>query len=142
MDNYLVLDKHITNKGEDLTKFKEYEGTLIIKQYSGVNSENFVIKKFDGKKIAFAFFKINRIYYVNINGEHIIDYKSFINITQISNIKNENNESSVKLKNSYIGDLIIDNCDTEIFQKALNVMSDYMKNKTSYLSDMMYFIFR
>lgn len=142
-----MLDKHRTNKGEDLTKFKEYEGSLIIKQYSGINSENFVIKKFDGKKLSFSFFKINRIYYVNINGEHIIDYKSFVNIKQISKIDDtdgddENSCGSIKVKNNYIGDFIVKNCDTEIFQKALSVMSEYMRNKTSYMSDIMYFIFR
>ena len=140
--NYLVIDKYKNKRGEDTTELKEHEGKLIIKQYSGINSDNFVIKKYDGKKITFSFFKINGNYYININGEHIIDYKKFVNIQQISKVESDDDKvSSIKLKNAYIGDIIIHNCDPEIFQKALNVMSNYMKNKSSYVSDLMHFVF-
>jgi hypothetical protein len=139
--NYLVIDKHKNKKGEETTEFKEHDGKLIIKQYSGINSDNFVIKKFDGKKISFSFFKLNGIYYISINGEHIIDYKHFINIQQISKLENSD-IPTIKIKNGYIGDMLIYNCDTEIFQKALNVMSKYMKNKHTYFSDFIYFMFK
>ena len=149
--NYLVIDKYNNKKGEETTELKEHEGKLIIKQYSGINSDNFVIKKFDGKKISFSFFKLNGIHYISINGDHIIDYKRFINIQQISKIESDRPTTtpitaitqctSIKVKNSHIGDIIIHNCDPEIFQKALNVMSTYMKNKTNYVSDFMQFMF-
>lgn len=143
--NYLVIDKHKNKRGEETTEFKEHDGKLIIKQYSGINSDNFVIKKFDGKKIAFSFFKLNGIHYISINGDHIIDYKRFVNIQQVSKIEITGNDaattSSIKVKNGYIGDILIHNCDPEIFQKALNVMSKYMKNKTNYVSDFMHFMF-
>jgi hypothetical protein len=137
--NYLVIDKHKNKRGEETTEFKEHDGKLIIKQYAGINSDNFVIKKFDGKKIAFSFFKLNGIHYISINGDHIIDYKRFINIQQVSKLEGES--CSIKVKNGYIGDILIHNCDTEIFQKALNVMSKYMKNKSNYVSDFMHFMF-
>ena len=139
-DDFLKIDHFKDKHGENLTEFKEHEGKLIIKQYSGINSDNFIIKKYDGKKIAFSFFKLNGIYYVNINGDHIIDYRKFVNIQQISKIE-QDNISAVKIKNTYIGDIIINNCDPEIFHKALNVMSNYMKNKSNYVSDLMYFVF-
>ena len=140
--NYLVIDKYKNKRGEDTTELKEHEGKLIIKQYSGINSDNFIIKKYDGKKISFSFFKLNGIYYININGEHIIDYKKFVNIQQISKIEQDDEKvSSIKVKNAYIGDIMIHNCDPEIFQKALSVMSNYMKNKSSYVSDLMHFVF-
>jgi hypothetical protein len=140
--NYLVIDKYKNKRGEDTTELKEHEGKLIIKQYSGINSDNFIIKKYDGKKISFSFFKLNGIYYININGEHIIDYKKFISIQQISKVEHEDDKvSSIKVKNAYIGDILIHNCDPEIFQKALNVMSNYMKNKSNYVSDLMHFVF-
>jgi|LakMenEpi03Aug12_release.lakeMendotaPanAssembly.Ray.scaffolds.fasta_scaffold133307_4 hypothetical protein len=140
--NYLVIDKYKNKRGEDMTELKEHEDKLIIKQYSGINSDNFIIKKYDGKKISFSFFKLNGIYYININGEHIIDYKKFVNIQQISNIDQEDDKiSSIKVKNAYIGDIMIHNCDPEIFQKALSVMSNYMKNKSNYVSDLMHFVF-
>jgi hypothetical protein len=140
--NYLVIDKYKNKRGEDTTELKEHEGQLIIKQYSGINTDNFIIKKYDGKKISFSFFKLNGIYYININGEHIIDYKKFVNIQQISKIESDDDKiSSIKVKNVYIGDIMIHNCDPEIFQKALSVMSNYMKNKSSYVSDLMHFVF-
>jgi hypothetical protein len=139
--NYLVIDKYKNNRGEVGTELKEHEGKLIIKQFSGINSDNFVIKKYDGKRISFSFCKLNGIYYVNINGEHIIDYKKFVNIQQISKVESDDEKSSIKVKNGYIGDLVINNCDPEVFQKALSVMSNYMKNKSSYISDLMSIVF-
>lgn len=138
--NYLVIDKYKNKRGDETTELREHEGKLIIKQYSGINSDNFVIKKFDGKKISFSFFKLNGIYYISINGDHIIDYKKFINIQQISKIE-EKDKQGIKIKNTYIGDIIINNCDPEIFEKALNVMANYMKNKSSYISDLIHFVF-
>ena len=137
IEDYLLIDKMQNKKGDIVTELKECEGKLIIKQYSGINTDNFIIKKADGKKIAFSFFKINGIYYVNINGEHIIDYKRFVNIQQIS--KHDNN--SIKVKNSFIGDIIITNCDVEMFSKSLSTMNKYMKHKTTYYTDFMYFMF-
>jgi hypothetical protein len=148
IENYTLVDKIKNKKGEDTTEFKECDGRLIIKQYSGTNTDNFVIKKMDGKRLNFAFFKINGIYYVNINGEHIIDYRRFISIQQISKLETENEDtdneeksSSIKVKNRYIGDLIIHNCDPEMFQKSLSIMQKHMKNKNSYYNDFMYFMF-
>jgi hypothetical protein len=138
MNEYLLIDKFTDKQGEESTKLEEHDGTLVIKQYSGIKSDNFVIKKFNGNKLAFSFFKLNGIYYVNINGEHILDYKRFINIQQVSKLENE---KGIRIKNVYIGEIIIPNCDTEIFQKALNVMDNYMKNKTSYMSDFIHFLF-
>lgn len=135
--NYLIIDKHKNKRGEDITEFKEHDDKLIIKQYTGINSDNFMIKKFDGKKISFSFFKLNGIHYVSINGDHIIDYKRFINIQQVSKLE----DSTIKVKNGYIGDILIHNCDTEIFTKALNIMDKYMSNKKTYMSDFMYFMF-
>lgn len=141
--DYLVIDKYKNKRGEDTTELKENDGKLIIKQYSGINSDNFVIKKFDGKKLSFSFFKINGIHYISINGDHIIDYKRFINIQQVSKVEidAETQVPTIKIKNGYIGDILIYNCDTEIFQKALNIMSKYMKNKHSYVTDFMHFMF-
>ena len=143
MDNYLVIDKTKNKKGEETTQLKESDGKLIIKQYSGLNSDNFVIKKFDGKQINFSFFKINGIHYININSENIIDYKRFINIQQISKIESisENQIPSIRIDNGYFGKIVIQNCDVEIFSKALSVMHDYMKHKFGYISELMYLIF-
>ena len=142
LEKYTFVEKFKNNRGNDTAEFKDCEGKMIIKQYSGVNSDNFVIKKIDGKRINFSFFKINGIYYVNINGEHIVDYRRFTNIQQISKLENNEDKTySIKIKNSYIGDIIIHNCDPEMFQKSLSVMQRHMKNKNTYYHDFMYFVF-
>lgn len=135
--DYLIINHTNNKKGEDTIVFKENDGELIIKQYSGHNSDNFIIKKFDGKQLSFSFFKINGIHYVNIDNKHIIDYKKFVNIQHISNLEGET--PAIKISNVHVGVLIIHNCDIEIFSKALSVMSNYMKNhKSSYFSQLMY----
>jgi hypothetical protein len=141
LENYTLVDRIKNKRGEDTAEFKECDGRLIIKQYSGINTDNFIIKKSDGKKLNFTFFKINGIYYININGDHIIDYRRFINIQQISKMNTAENIESVILKNAHVGDIIINNCDPEMFQKALSIMSRHMKNKNSYYNDIMYFMF-
>ena len=137
--DYLMIDKIRNRRGEETTELKEHEGKLIIKQYSGIGTDNFIIKKYDGKKISFSFFKINGIQYININGEHIFDYRKFIKIQQVSNIEPEN--TSIKIKNTFIGDFIIHNCDIEMFKKTLDVTNTYMKNHRTYMKDLVYFLF-
>lgn len=149
--NYLVIDK-FKNKAGDQLALKEHNNSMIIKQYSGIGTDNFIIKKYDGKKLSFSFFKLNGIHYININGEHIFDYKKFINIQQISNVgvsppndeelnDKQLNCSKIKIKNAFIGDFIIKDCDIEIFKKALDIMNNYMKNHKTYISDIVYYLF-
>jgi hypothetical protein len=135
---YLIIDNHVGKNG-DITEFKECDGKILIKQFSGLNTDNFIIKKFNGKRLEFSFFKLNGVYYININGCHIIDYKHFINIQHIS--KDDKDEKNVKIKNRSIGDMILIDCDVDIVHKALTVMSDWMKSKQNTFSDFMYYIF-
>jgi hypothetical protein len=132
---YLIIDNHVGKNG-DITEFKECDGKILIKQFSGLNTDNFIIKKFNGKRLEFSFFKLNGVYYININGCHIIDYKHFIDIQHISK-----DESNVKIKNRSIGDMILIDCDVDIVHKSLTVMSDWMKSKQNTFNDFMYYIF-
>ena len=132
---YLIIDNHVGKNG-DITEFKECDGKILIKQFSGLNTDNFIIKKFNGKRLEFSFFKLNGVYYININGCHIIDYKHFIDILHISK-----DESNVKIKNRSIGDMILIDCDVDIVHKSLTVMSDWMKSKQNTFNDFMYYIF-
>ena len=81
MDEYLIIDTGVTSSGDTISKIRSFDdnGKIFIKQYSGVNTDNFVISKADGKKVSFSFFTTNGIYYINLNGEHIMDYNKFIN---------------------------------------------------------------
>ena len=132
---FLIIDNHNSKNG-DVTEFKESDGKIIVKQFSGTNTENFIIKKFNGKRLEFSFFKLNNIYYININGHHIIDYKHFINIQHITKI-----EEDVKIKNPYIGEILLKDCDIDIVHRALTIMSDWIKSKQNTINDIMYYIF-
>jgi hypothetical protein len=132
---FLIIDTHESKNG-NVTEFKESDGKMLIRHFSGTNTDNFTIKKFNGKRLDFCFFKLNGIYYININGCHIIDYKNFIHIQHISQ-----KEQNVSIKNPYIGEIILINCDVDIVHKALTIMSDWIKSKQTMFNDIMYFIF-
>lgn len=141
MDDYLIIDTKITTNGHisQIQSFEKNETTkLTIKQYSGINTDNFIIYSNNGKKISFGFFSINGIYYINLNGEHIIDYYKFI---QIKKISYDSNENCLKISNNQLGDIYIPNCDTDVFAKALSEMNRWMKNKYSMMSSLYYLIF-
>ena len=133
---YLIIDNHLSKNGNVTTEFKESDGKLLVKQFSGTNTDNFIIKKFNNKRLEFSFFKLNGIYYININSFHIIDYKRFINIEHITK-----EDENVRIKNPFIGDILLLNCDVDIVYKALRIMADWMKNKKSIFRDFLYFLF-
>jgi len=140
MDEYLIIDTGVTSSGDTISKIRSFDdnGKIFIKQYSGVNTDNFVISKADGKKVSFSFFTTNGIYYINLNGEHIMDYNKFINIKKFSYNTTEN---YLKISNNHFGDIYVHNCDVDIFKKALIEMASWMKNKTSFVSNLLYYIF-
>jgi len=140
MDDYLIIDTSLNNAGETISKIQSFDdnGKIFIKQYSGVNTDNFIISKKCGKKISFSFFVMNGIYYINLNGEHIMDYNKFIDIKKFSYNQHENR---LKITNRHFGDIFIHNCDVDIFKKALSEMNIWMKNKRSIISNLLYYIF-
>ena len=71
----------------------------------------------------------------------MIDYKKFIHIHYVSSATDEQLGDGIKFKNIFMGDVFIPNCEVDIFQKALDVMSEWMKKKTSWFKDLIYFIF-
>lgn len=99
-------------------------------------SDKFVVSTPE-KKLEFTFFKANGIYFVNINNMHIIDYKQFC---KVKNITQMNNGKDITLS---IGTstLLLKDCDVQMIQKALIVMSDFMKTKSSLYKDLMYVLF-
>jgi hypothetical protein len=134
--DFTIVDNYATPRGDIVTEFKECDGRILVKHFSGVNSENFVIKKINGKQLQFSFIKLHGVYYININGHHIIDYKKFLHIQSISNIQDD-----VKINNMYIGEILLLNCDAEIVYKALTVMKSWIKKKSWWLEDLLYYVF-
>jgi len=126
----------VVNSDDSRTEFTTSDGKIIVKQFSGIGTENFIIKKYNGKSISFSFFKLNGIYYVNVNGVHVMDYHKFIHI-----ISMHQTETGVTIKNGYVGEMYIDNCDMSIMHKALETMAKWSAQKRSIWRDIVYYIF-
>jgi hypothetical protein len=135
-EDFLIVDNKKINDTE-ITNTKEKLGEITFKQYSGLNTENFLFRKSNDKTLHISLFKLNGINYININGEHIIDYKRFKNIQYIS----QNDDDTITIKNSYIGQLKIKKCDVEMFKNALFILSEWMKKKSSFFGDLLYYLF-
>lgn len=133
-DEFILIDNHNIN-GDIICEFKQLDGKILIKHFIGTNTDNFVLKKGNGNMFKFSFFKINGIYYININGCHIIDYKKFTNIQQIAQ---EN--KTVKIRNKNFGEIIIENCEIDLIKRGLIVMDEFIKNKTSFWKDLFNYI--
>ena len=50
-------------------------------------------------------------------------------------------DQNVSIKNSFIGEFILLDCDVDMIYKALTVMSDWIKTKKSIFNDLVYYIF-
>ena len=141
LNEYLFIDTKITDSGDVLSEIQStydlYNTKLTIKQYYGINTDNFIISKDNGKNLKFGIFTINGIYYINLNGEHIIDYYKFIQLKKVSYNENDN---ILKISNKYLEDIHIHNCDIDVFRKALSEMNAWMKNKKSFISNIIYYI--
>lgn len=133
-ENFLIVNNQKI-ENNNITNIKEKVGDIILKQYSGLNTENFLFRK-GNSKLQISLFKLNGIYYININGEHIIDYKRFKHIQCMSQV-----DENVIIKNYYFGQLKISNCDIELFKHSLFVLAEWMKKKTSYFSEFLYYLF-
>lgn len=136
--DFVVVDTHKRgNPRSETIQIKEVDGNIIVKQFSGVNCENFVIKSTTTpKQLAFSFSKLNGIYYINLNGVHFFDYKKFIHIISI-----QQKGSSVKIKNVYFGDIYLDNTDVNVVYKSLEIMAKWILKQKTFLGDIWYFLF-
>lgn len=136
MNGFSYIDTSINNIYE-LTDTDDNK--IIIKHYSGINTDNYEIKRVNDNemKLWFTFSKINNIIYVIINNEHMIEYKKFIRIEQISAI----NEYDTKIRIRDIGDIKLKNCTSDMVKKALEIMEGYYSKRRSYIRDLMDIIF-
>lgn len=127
-----------THKNGEVIQMKDYddESRILIKYFTGLNTNNWILKKYNGHRIEFSFFKINGILYINLNNYHIIDYRKFIKLSSIIQ-----KEETVIIKNNYIGEISLDNCDTDLFKHALKIMNDWQQQNISLWSYFSYFIF-
>jgi hypothetical protein len=138
MDNYLLIDNHQLESNENILLLTEKSDKIIIQQYSGRNTENFKLIT-TKHTLILSLFKLNRVWYININGYNILDYKQFVRFHKIET----SNENTIKIYNNYTGDLSIPNCNIALFQKGIKIISNWMKysHPNSLWNDFMYFFF-
>ena len=106
---------------------------ILLKIYLPISSL-FLLKK-DNKSLHFSIFRLNNIHYINLNGEHIIEYNKFSNITHITNILDD-----VKIINNCIGEITIKMCDIDLIEKALTILNNEMKRRVKWYNELAYYI--
>jgi hypothetical protein len=107
---------------------------LEIKQYKSFNSNVILITK-DNLQLKLNYYKLNNIVYVNINGEHLFDFKILLLIDWTSNI-NKDDTTHLSIKHSKLGEIIIKNCNVEMFQKGLYIINEWVNKNKNFFKDL------
>lgn len=131
MDDFIIIENHKKDK-EKIIEIKEIDGNIYIKQLCGANCEKFTIKK-NKLKIECGIFKLNGVKYVNINGNIIMEATKMIEIEYMTNYCN-----NVLIRNKYVGEIVINNCDVEMLQKMLGIIE--AKTKKTFDEKIKHFI--
>jgi hypothetical protein len=97
----------------------EISDGILIRHTSGINCENYIIAHQTNGQVRFSIFKIDGVWFISINGEHVIDYKKFADITSISMCMN-----GVVLENYHVGKIHIDNANIDLVKRMLLVMQE------------------
>lgn len=131
MDDQFVLINTCSN---NLTKIKEVTGSVVITQYSGLNTDVFVLTK-NEQRLKFAFFKVNSRFYLCLNEDHIVDYHKFLFIDKMVQDNND-----VLIHNNVVGNIKLTNCDIEMVKKSISIMNDYAKPKRNFIKEFLEYI--
>ena len=125
-DNYILVGKNIQYPPDEINA-KQF----VIRKWSGSRMDNFLVK-LENNELRFGFFKLHATFFININAEHIFEYGAF---TRIVNITQNNHEGKVQIIIRFSdGQLItLENCCLKVFEKSLQLMEQYIKNKKSIL---------
>jgi hypothetical protein len=132
MDNerdYIIIENR-----DNTTGLFEFDNNIVIKHFFGVQSENFILMR-GSKRLKFSIIKLNGSFYINLNGEHIIEYTKFISISYLNNIDN-----NVKIKSKYFGELIIENCDIHLVTKSIEIITRELKNRYKWYKELFFFL--
>lgn len=121
---------------EDLEDFQLIEDKkgIDITQYKSYNSNVLVLKR-DNLKIKFNYYKLNGSIFVNINGEHLFDFKVLLLIDLVTN-KKEGETMNIVIKHCKLGEITIRNCNVDMFQKGLHIINDWVNKNRNILKDL------
>lgn len=143
MEDYQIINKDkYTDKENDKNNDEDStDKSFYSKHYLGHNSENLIIKQ-KNLKIHFSYYRINGMYFVNINGEHVFDFKRLLLIDWMTNVKNENTDDcNLKIKNANLGEIIIPNCNVKMFEKGIKEIHQWIKKQSNIVKDIYNFVF-
>ncbi len=135
-DDFIVVDTHISKTGKEINKTKECLGSMLLSHYTGLNTDCFVITKYNDKRVKFSLSQINGIYYLIINGDNMADYKKFTNIEFI-----KQQGEDVVLKNPFLGTILVKDCDVDMVQEGLKIVEKFFNKKRWWIADIIYYLF-
>ncbi len=105
-----------------------------VKQYKCYNSNVLVLTK-NNLKVKFNYYKLNGIVFININGDHLFDFKTLLLIDMLENIKEED-KTNLSIKHSRLGEIKIKNCNVEIFEKGLCIINEWIEKNKNFFKDL------
>lgn len=130
---YLIVNQYVTKDGDTKLEYGNYDGKILFRQTIGLNSDVYILNNHN-YELKFSISKINNVYYININGQHLIDYKKFT----IETITDSILTGSVKITGIF-GEIIIENCDTILFKKMLKIIDEILKPKMHFFYNLSYY---
>ena len=114
---------------EDFEIIKDGVG-ISVKQYKSYNSNVLILSKND-LRIKFNYYKINNKIFININGEHLFEFKVLIGIDMLSN-----KDKTLIIKHGKLGEIIIKDCDIELFEKGMMIINEWVGKNRSYIKEL------
>lgn len=145
MEHDFALININTNKTESnssyVTECYEMDGTFYIYTLFFDDKEKYVIANKKGQRVTLVFFKLNGIYYININRYITIDLKRFLYIEYIvtqetPDISNEN----IEIKTMYDQTLKLLNCDISLAHKMLDFIEKWNYRNCNWWYNLKYHI--
>lgn len=112
----------------------EHKKGIHVKQYKSYNSNVLLLTK-DNLKIKFNYYKLNSIVFININGEHLFDFKVLLLIDMLTNISNIDS-TNLSIKHSKLGEIIIQNCNVEMFEKGICIINEWVEKNKNFFKDL------
>jgi hypothetical protein len=136
-DFALINTNRSTNRTEShFTECYEMDGDFYIYTLFFEDKEKYVIANKKGQRVSLVFFKLNDIYYININRYITIDLKRFLHIEYI--VTQETDGENIKIKTTYDQILILQNCDISLVHKMLKFIEKWYNNHCNWWYNLKY----
>lgn len=136
------IHKNKTNfvSNSDFTECYEMDGDFCIYSLFFNEKEQYIIANNKGQKVILIFFKLNGIFYININKYMTIDLKRFLHIEHVLHdiYNNTNTNTNIAIKTVYVGTLILQNCDMNLAHKMLEFIEKWNEKNCDWWYNLKY----